>query len=74
MQVDGNLVVYNPTGAIWASNTAGNFFAFLQMQDDGNLVIYTQNGTAVWATNTSAEESQGAGIHLTVSGLELGHP
>jgi hypothetical protein len=54
MQVDGNLVLYNATGASWNSGTEGNPGAYLRMQDDGNLVIYGTNGGALWSTNTFA--------------------
>ncbi len=53
MQADGNLVVYNGTRAVWASNTTGNYNASLVVQDDGNLVIYAAGNRPVWSTNTS---------------------
>jgi len=51
MQGDGNLVLYSPLGALWASGTsvAGSYAI---MQGDGNLVIYRQGGIAVWSTHT----------------------
>lgn len=57
VQLDGNLVVYNSSGApIWASNTCGVASIGLYLQNDGNLVLYT--GTAekpvpAWASNTN---------------------
>jgi hypothetical protein len=52
MQRDGNLVLYDNTGAPrWASNTAGRAVRICAMQGDGNLVIYDFNA-AIWATNT----------------------
>ncbi|HWA32819.1 MAG TPA: DUF4476 domain-containing protein, partial [Cyclobacteriaceae bacterium] len=53
MQADGNLVIYNGTRAVWASNSTGNLNASLVLQDDGNLVIYAAGNRAVWATNTT---------------------
>lgn len=53
MQDDGNLVIYDTTGAArWASNTYGNPGASALMQDDGNFVVYDSKYNALWATNT----------------------
>lgn len=52
LQTDGNLVLYSPSRAIWASNTAGLGATSLIMQADGNLVLYTDTGKAVWNTST----------------------
>ncbi|MBV8884893.1 MAG: hypothetical protein JO235_12985 [Chroococcidiopsidaceae cyanobacterium CP_BM_RX_35] len=52
MQTDGNLVIYGNSQAIWASGTAGNPGAFLQVQDDGNVVIYSSMGQPLWTTST----------------------
>jgi outer membrane lipoprotein-sorting protein len=52
MQGDGNLVIYSPGRAQWASNTAGHPGSGLVVQDDGNTVIYDPGGHALWATNT----------------------
>ena len=51
-QTDGNLVLYGPAGALWASNTNGQPVGVTIMQGDGNLVIYGPGGTVVWASNT----------------------
>jgi hypothetical protein len=51
-QGDGNLVLYGPGGALWASNTNGQPVGVAIMQGDGNLVIYGPGGTVVWASNT----------------------
>lgn len=52
MQGDGNLVLYGPAGAIWATGTlvAGSSASF---QADGNLVVYSGSGAVLWASNTS---------------------
>ncbi|KAF5358871.1 hypothetical protein D9757_012295 [Collybiopsis confluens] len=48
MQVDGNCVGYNATGAVWAMQTNGiNSPYHLICQDNGTLVI-TANGNPVW--------------------------
>jgi hypothetical protein len=53
MQNDGNLVVYQNGGAIWATatNLQGYDADYAIMQDDGNFVIYKSFG-AIWATGT----------------------
>jgi hypothetical protein len=53
MQADSNLVLYGPSGALWATDTAGKGARELRMQADGNLVIYNTNSLAVWATYTT---------------------
>jgi hypothetical protein len=62
MQGDGNLVLYGPSGALWASSTsgAGNWAV---MQGDGNLVVYNSASHPLWATGTGW-----AGSVLVVSG------
>jgi chitodextrinase/murein DD-endopeptidase MepM/ murein hydrolase activator NlpD len=52
MQYDGNLVEYQGSTPLWASNTAGDNGATVTMQGDGNLVIYL-NGVPKWASNTA---------------------
>ena len=54
-QVDGNFVLYNPTGQpIWASNTwtPNDPSDVLTLRSDGNLVI-SRRGQTLWSTNTS---------------------
>jgi hypothetical protein len=60
-QVDGNLVAYAGSNAVW--NT-GTFDArpILFVQDDGNLVIYKFGHLPMWATNTSANEAPGRNV------------
>jgi hypothetical protein len=52
LQTDGNLVLYGPDGARWASGTWGRAVDYAVMQVDGNLVLYGA-GLAVWATGTN---------------------
>lgn len=53
LQDDGNLVLYGPTGVLWASCTMGRHdVRDMVMQDDGNLVIYVQSGGAIWDSGT----------------------
>ena len=63
MQDDGNLVLYGPNGATWASNTVGSGGTSVNMQGDGNLVIYTSAAKPVWASNTAGT---GSGNHLVM--------
>jgi peptidoglycan-N-acetylglucosamine deacetylase len=53
MQGDGNVVLYGPSGARWASRTVGSGANRLVMQGDGNLVAYTASGRAVWNSSTA---------------------
>ncbi len=52
-QADGNLVLYGPSGAVWASGTAGLGGLHCEMQPDGNFVIYHANGAAPWESGTA---------------------
>ncbi len=52
LQYDGNLVLYSPKGALWASGT-GKGVSNVVMQNDGNLVIYNYDGTPLWSSKTS---------------------
>jgi CHAP domain len=63
MQDDGNLVLYGPSGATWASNTVGSGGTSVNMQGDGNLVMYTSAAKPVWASNTAGT---GSGNHLVM--------
>lgn len=50
---DGNLVLYGPSGALWATYTQGNPRAYAVMQGpDGNFVVYRQGGIAIWNSQT----------------------
>lgn len=51
-QMDGNLVLYGPEGAVWSSSTHGSSPGFATMQGDGNLVVYRSDGVPIWATDT----------------------
>ena len=64
-QGDGNLVIYAPSGPVWASDTS-HTPGRLAMQGDGNLVIYDAAGKPVWASNTS-----GASPQLVLEGNRL---
>jgi len=71
-QTDGNVVLYGPTGAVWATyiGGAGNR---LVMQGDGNLVVYTPSNVPVWSSGTSGH--YGAKLAVTNDGkLELYTP
>lgn len=51
-QSDGNLVLYGPAGALWASNTNGRTAGVAIMQDDGNLVVYGPRNEVQWSSDT----------------------
>ena len=51
MQSDGNLVLYDQSRPLWASNTVGRI-GYAVMQSDGNFVMYNWNGQPFWSTNT----------------------
>jgi hypothetical protein len=55
LQQDHNLVLYGPSGALWATNiwTGG----FVIMQSDGNFVGYTMWDTPTWSTGTGGDGS-----------------
>lgn len=46
---DGNLVLYGPSGALWANSRSSDY---LIMQGDNNLVSYGYGVGATWATGT----------------------
>ncbi|MGO1069061.1 S8 family serine peptidase [Lysobacter sp. CA199] len=52
MQTDGNLVLYAPGGALWASNTGGIGPSSAVLQGDGNFVVYTGGFTPTWSSGT----------------------
>jgi LysM repeat protein len=62
LQVDGNLVLSGPTGAVWSTGTGGKQVARADMQSDGNLVLYTADNGVVWASDTADRP----GAHLVV--------
>lgn len=53
MQTDGNLVIYDKTGAaLWSTNTQGSAAHYAYFQEDGNLVLYDNaTGVTVPASN-----------------------
>ena len=54
MQADCNLVAYQTTGAVWASNTnRKGSDCHAVMQADGNLVVYSGAGRSLWASATN---------------------
>jgi len=57
LQGDGNLVLYSPTRAIWATYTVGSGASSLSMQGDGNLVLYAKNGKPIWWSGTNGRGS-----------------
>ncbi|AZQ74938.1 LysM peptidoglycan-binding domain-containing protein [Streptomyces luteoverticillatus] len=56
LQNDGNLVLSEPGGVVWATNTHDKGVQRAVLQEDGNFVLYTDDG-AVWATDTNGEDA-----------------
>jgi hypothetical protein len=53
MQLDGNFVLYDAAGApVWATGTAGNPGAHLEIQLDCDVVLYSDDGAPLWASGT----------------------
>ena len=50
MQLDGNLVMYEGTTPLWASNTFGSTGFSAIEQTDGNFVLYDMTGHPLFAT------------------------
>jgi hypothetical protein len=71
MQSDGNLVLYQGSTALWASNTVNSGATRASMQGDGNFVLYTASGTPVWASNTA--NNPGASVTLQNDGNLVVH-
>ncbi|MFV0458314.1 MAG: putative Ig domain-containing protein [Actinomycetales bacterium] len=65
MQVDGNLVLYGPGGAVWQSDTHVRY-AFVVLQGDGNLVMYSRTGQYLWGTGT--QHRDGTELRLQADG------
>jgi murein DD-endopeptidase MepM/ murein hydrolase activator NlpD len=53
IQSDGNVVLYEGSRPIWASNTSGNPGSLFVVQSDGNVVVYKSNGQAIFNTGTN---------------------
>jgi hypothetical protein len=54
LQQDGNLVLYSPTRALWATHIYATR-PYLVAQSDGNLVLYNSAGQPIWHTQTSGQ-------------------
>lgn len=55
LQRDGNLVLYSPTRALWATGTSDRQTAFLTLQSDGNMVLYDRSANPLWFSRTSGD-------------------
>jgi hypothetical protein len=53
LQWDGNVVLYQGSTPLWATNTVGKSTAQVIVQGDGNVVVYDAKGSALAATNTA---------------------
>lgn len=67
LQIDGNLVLYNKSQPIWATNTYG--IKYLVMHSDSHLIIYNNSinsNNMEWWSKT--EGYNGFNLYLTTSG------
>ena len=55
LQSDGNLVLYGPDGALFATTTFGPPYTFAVVQDDGDFVIYASLTERLWSTGTGGQ-------------------
>jgi hypothetical protein len=55
-QTDGNVVLYGPSGVLWAAGTGGDTATALTMQNGGNLVELN-GSTVVWSSGTAGDGS-----------------
>ncbi|MGP3690386.1 LysM peptidoglycan-binding domain-containing protein [Streptomyces sp. IBSNAI002] len=55
LQDDGNLVLSEPGGVVWATDTHEQGVRRAVLQQDGNFVLYSDYGP-VWATGTNGED------------------
>ncbi len=53
LKIDGNLVLYSATQAIWSLGTHGLDAKYFAVQGDGNMVLYDNGGNPVWSSNTN---------------------
>ena len=51
---DGNLVLYGPSGPLWATGSTNGTTTILTMQADGNLVIRGPSNELVWSSGTGS--------------------
>lgn len=56
-QEDGNIVLYTPYRAIWASNTFRRLFDRIIVQGDGNIVAYNGDNYPIWSSRTNGTGS-----------------
>ena len=56
LRSDGNLVLSENAGTVWASGTDGKGAVRAALQDDGNFVLCTSDENAVWSTGAQCNE------------------
>jgi len=52
-QLDGNLVLYHGSSAVWSSVTNPSSPGQAIMQNDGNFVVYDSSSSPLWASGTN---------------------
>ncbi|WP_424886769.1 LysM peptidoglycan-binding domain-containing protein [Streptomyces sp. XH2] len=71
LQDDGNPVLPEPGGVVWATNTHDKGVQRAVLQEDGNLVLYTGDG-AVWATDTNGKDADRLVVQAAPGAAEHG--
>lgn len=65
-QLDGNLVLYGPSGPVWDSKTAGSSVGQVAMNTGGNLIVYDAAGRVAWVSGTDG--NPGASLSVNENG------
>ena len=52
-ETDGNIVIYGPSGPLWAGSTTAGRSTLIAMQHDGNVVLRGPANEVVWETGTA---------------------
>jgi O-glycosyl hydrolase/glycerophosphoryl diester phosphodiesterase len=59
LQEDGNLVLYQGTTIVWASNTVGSGAIWLSMRDDGSFALFNKANQEVWVSQINPNNYKG---------------
>merc|ERR1711953_998164 len=52
VQKDGNVVLKNNDGIVWAADTKGNPVRALILENDCQMYLYSRDNKKIWASNT----------------------
>jgi len=59
LQEDGNLVLYEGSTMVWASNTVGSGAIWLSMRDDGSFALFNKANQKVWVSQINPNNYKG---------------